>query len=147
MIQKPCPDCGELHLRVLHAVAKNPELLHSHHKAYFSLVQTFRRVLLKVVPVLLWNVHVSLSTYTILNDGSVQSMILPAAIKQHQLKEENEVPHSAGLYRRGDQSYRSNIFEALIPLFKRDPHSASQENPPCCFAWLSRPSSDHRLPL
>ena len=93
-LKKPCPDCGELHLRVLHPVANqepSSEPSCSSSTVYFSHLNSPDHVLLKVVPVLLWNNDISLSTYAVLDDGSARSMILPAAVQHLQLKGKAEI--------------------------------------------------------
>lgn len=91
-LKKPCPDWSELHFQDWYAVDKQepqPELW-SLRKISVSHLRTTNHVILKVVLVLLQNTNISLSTCSILDDGSVQSMILPADVKQLQLSRQKQ---------------------------------------------------------
>ncbi|XP_026112361.1 uncharacterized protein LOC113091129 [Carassius auratus] len=85
-LKKPCRDCGNIHLGVLHSIAQDGPssvlLTTSHERAYLTSPSFTGRVYLKVVPVLLWRGKRSISTYAILDDGAQRSIILPAAVQQ-----------------------------------------------------------------
>ena len=70
-LRRPCDDCGEVHLRVLHRIAAlGPTILHvtSHPKVHLATSASIGRVYLKVVPVQITNGGKTLDTYAILDD-------------------------------------------------------------------------------
>ncbi|XP_048056054.1 uncharacterized protein LOC125274030 [Megalobrama amblycephala] len=85
-LKKPCRECGNIHLSVLHSIAKDgPNLVlltTSGDRAYLTSPSSTGRVYLKVVPVLLWKGKRSVPTYAILDDGAQRSIVLPAAVQQ-----------------------------------------------------------------
>ncbi len=94
-LRKPCKDCGNIHLGVLHSIAQNGPnsvlLTTSHERAYLTSPSFTGRVYLKVVPVLLWRGKRSVSTYAILDDGAQRSIILPAAVQQLGIEGRKEI--------------------------------------------------------
>ncbi|KAK0137358.1 hypothetical protein N1851_026443 [Merluccius polli] len=92
-LKKPCGECQEVHLGVLHRVAKpGPSLflVTPLDRATLKRSNQGRRVYLKVVPVLVRNGKRSLHTYTILDDGAERTILLPAAAQHLNLKGEEE---------------------------------------------------------
>ena len=84
-LRKPCEDCGEVHLRVLHRVAtRGPSILHTVSQAGVQLVGSppSGRVYLKVVPVRIINGDRVLDTYAVLDDGAERSMLMPEAAER-----------------------------------------------------------------
>ncbi|KAI2646026.1 hypothetical protein H4Q32_024548 [Labeo rohita] len=94
-LRKPCRDCGNIHLGVLHSIAQDGPnsvlLTTSHERAYLTSPSSTGRVYLKVVPVLLWRGKRSVSTYAILDDGAQRSIILPAAVQQLRIEGREEI--------------------------------------------------------
>lgn len=92
-LKKPCGDCSEVHLQVLHRVAQQgPSILHvaSSDKVYLTNSNPTGRVYLKIVPVLLQNGRRSLKTYAILDDGAERTILLPAAAQHLELQGREE---------------------------------------------------------
>ncbi|XP_065102634.1 uncharacterized protein [Paramisgurnus dabryanus] len=93
-LKKPCSECGEVHLGVLHRIAlevsRTVLLTTSQDRAYLSTPSSTGRVYLKVVPVLLWKGKSSIPTYAILDDGAQRSIILSEAVQRLGLEGENE---------------------------------------------------------
>lgn len=93
-LKKPCSDCGDIHLHVLHDVAQlrsiNSQLRASESRVYLTPSIASSKVLLKVVPVLLQNDSKSMETFAVLDDGAQRTMILPTAVQQLQLNGECE---------------------------------------------------------
>jgi len=93
-LKKPCSDCGDIHLQVLHSVAQGrstdlqARTLES--RVYLTPSMTSSKVLLKVVPVLLHNNSNSVETFAVLDDGAQRTMILPTAVQQLRLNGESE---------------------------------------------------------
>ncbi|KAJ8357474.1 hypothetical protein SKAU_G00202680 [Synaphobranchus kaupii] len=93
-LKKPCGDCGDIHLQVLHGVAQrrsiNPQSGASESRVYLTPSIASSKVLLKVIPVLLHNDSKSMETFAVLDDGAQRTMILTAAAQQLQLTGECE---------------------------------------------------------
>ena len=92
-LRKPCDDCGEVHLRVLHRIAAlGPTILHvtSGSKVRLATSASVGRVYLKVVPVRIASGGRTLDTYAILDDGAERSMLLPEAAELLQLQGRHE---------------------------------------------------------
>ncbi|XP_028301819.1 uncharacterized protein LOC114462917 [Gouania willdenowi] len=93
-LKKPCSDCGDIHLQVLHNVAQcratDLQPRASESRVYLTPSITTSKVLLKVVPVLLHNNSNSVETFAVLDDGAQRTMILPAAVQLLQLNGESE---------------------------------------------------------
>ncbi|RXN12010.1 hypothetical protein ROHU_010335 [Labeo rohita] len=94
-LRKPCGECGDVHLRVLHRIAEQgPSIMlvtTSSDRIYVTPPSPTRRVYLKVTPVLLWKGEKTIQTYAILDDGAQRSIILPAAVQQLGLQGKKEV--------------------------------------------------------
>ncbi|KAL0151615.1 hypothetical protein M9458_051478 [Cirrhinus mrigala] len=94
-LRKPCGECGDVHLRVLHRIAEQgPSIMlvtTSSDRIYVTPPSPTRRVYLKVTPVLLWKGEKTIRTYAILDDGAQRSIILPAAVQQLGLQGKKEV--------------------------------------------------------
>ncbi|KAK0139824.1 hypothetical protein N1851_023266 [Merluccius polli] len=93
-LKKPCSDCGDIHLQVLHSIAQcrstDPQSRASESRVYLTPSITSSKVLLKVVPVLLHNNSNSVETFAVLDDGAQRTMILPTAVQQLRLTGESE---------------------------------------------------------
>ncbi|XP_057679968.1 uncharacterized protein LOC130908509 isoform X2 [Corythoichthys intestinalis] len=93
-LKKPCVDCGDVHLQVLHNVAQlrstDTQFRTNESRVYLTPSIKSAQVLLKVVPVVLHNKTNSMNTYAILDDGAQRTMILTAAVQQLQLSGEPE---------------------------------------------------------
>lgn len=85
-LKKPCSECGDIHLQVLHNIAQcrstDLQSRTSESRVYLTPSLNSNRVLLKVVPVLLHSNSNSIETYAVLDDGAPRTMILPTAIQQ-----------------------------------------------------------------
>lgn len=110
-LKKPCNTCHELHLTILHNIARqlatrqqSPEnsatadILNvlvrgpcMDETLYIDQLNRSPQVMLKVVPVILINGRERLQTYAILDDGSERTIILTSAASQLQLKGPKEV--------------------------------------------------------
>lgn len=94
-LRKPCGECGDVHLRVLHRIAQQgPSIMlvtTSSDRIYVTPPSYTGRVFLKVTPVLLWKGEKSIQTYAILDDGAQRRIILPAAVQQLGLQGKKEV--------------------------------------------------------
>ena len=81
-LKKPCSECEEIHLRVVHDVAKSDSrvyLITPRDQATLSNSKQGRKVYLKVVPIIISNGCKSLKTHAILDNGAERTIILPAA--------------------------------------------------------------------
>ncbi|XP_014876949.1 uncharacterized protein LOC106939156 [Poecilia latipinna] len=88
-LKKPCSDCGDIHLQVLHGIAQHSSSHRqpkpSESRVYLTPSTNSSKVLLKVVPVLLHNKSNSVETFAVLDDGAQRTMILPTAVQQLRL--------------------------------------------------------------
>lgn len=93
-LKKPCGDCGNIHLQVLHSVAQyrstDPQSRTSESRVYMTPSITSSKVLLKVVPILLHNDSNSVGTFAVLDDGAQRILILSTAVQQLRLDGESE---------------------------------------------------------
>ena len=93
-LKKPCGECNEVHLRVLHSISsQGPTILHAtsaQDKVYLTNSNPTGRVYLKIVPVLLRNGERLLETYGILDDGAERTILLSAAAKHLNLQGKRE---------------------------------------------------------
>ncbi|XP_034095661.1 uncharacterized protein LOC117562007 [Gymnodraco acuticeps] len=93
-LKKPCATCGQQHLIILHDVALTLTVLTvtaSSSVVFTNQVSRSGKVMLKVVPVRLQNGKKTLDTYTVLDDGSERTIILPAAARHLGLLGQEEV--------------------------------------------------------
>ncbi|KAK7881024.1 hypothetical protein WMY93_030613 [Mugilogobius chulae] len=92
-LKKPCSECQEIHLSVLHNVAKSNSqvyLVTPRSQATFSNSRQGGKVYLKVVPIIISHSDKSMKTYAILDDGAERTIILPDAAKYLGLKGKTE---------------------------------------------------------
>ncbi len=93
-LKKPCSDCGDIHLQVLHSVAQccstDLQSRTSESREYLTPSMTSSKVLLKVVPVLLHNNSNSVETFAVLDDRAQRIIILPTAVQKLWLNGESE---------------------------------------------------------
>lgn len=94
-LKRPCSNCGEQHLSVLHEIASNinKSILTVNtvpRTVYLDQVTHSGRVILKVVQVKLHGRGRTLDTYAILDDGSERTIILPAAVHYLDLEKTDE---------------------------------------------------------
>lgn len=92
-LKKPCSECQEIHLRVLHGAAKSDSrvyLITPRDQAALSNSKQGGKVYLKVVPIIINHGRKSLNTYAILDDGAERTIILPAAVQHLGLKGKTE---------------------------------------------------------
>ncbi len=94
-LKKPCANCGEQHLSVLHETATNinKSVLTVNtvpRTVYLDQVSHSGRVMLKVVQVRLHSKGRILDTYAILDDGSERTIILPTAVHYLDLEKTDE---------------------------------------------------------
>lgn len=81
-LKKPCNECQEIHLHVLHAIAKPSShvyLITPQDGASLTPTKRVTGVYLKVVPVIVSNGKKSLHTYAILDDGAEHTIVLTEA--------------------------------------------------------------------
>ncbi|KAL0156947.1 hypothetical protein M9458_048193, partial [Cirrhinus mrigala] len=94
-LRKPCSNCGEQHLSVLHETATNMNksiltVSTVPRTIYLDQVTHSGRVMLKVVQVRLHSKGRILDTYAILDDGSERTIILPTAVHYLDLERRDE---------------------------------------------------------
>ncbi|XP_034536205.1 uncharacterized protein LOC117810467 [Notolabrus celidotus] len=92
-LKKACSECQDIHLRVLHTIAKPGSrvyLITPKDRASLANSKRGGKVYLKVVPIIISNGSKSLQTYAILDDGAERTIILPAAVRHLGLKGEAE---------------------------------------------------------
>ncbi|XP_046577406.1 uncharacterized protein LOC124285249 [Haliotis rubra] len=80
-LRKPCHICKQLHLTVLHDALQQT----SSRVYYMDQPSHPALIMLKIVPVILHGPCSTVSTYAILDDGSMQTMILKSTAQQLQL--------------------------------------------------------------
>ncbi|KAK0150703.1 hypothetical protein N1851_008173 [Merluccius polli] len=97
-LKKACSECQEVHLRVLHTIAKpGPRvyLITPEDRASLANSKQGGKVYLKVVPIVISHGSKSLHTYAILDDGAERTIILPAAVRHLELKGGPAAVHTA----------------------------------------------------
>lgn len=91
-LRKPCNRCTEIHLTVLHDVIPQAQkeqsmlMVGAAKELYLDQQNRSPRVMLKGVKVTLQSEGRSIDTFTILDDGSERTIILPAATRQLNLE-------------------------------------------------------------
>jgi len=94
-LKKPCSNCGEQHLSILHETASNinKSILTVNtvpRTVYLDQVTHSGRVMLKVVQVRLHSKGRTLDTFAILDDGSERTIILPTVVHYLDLEKTDE---------------------------------------------------------
>nr|XP_061828893.1 uncharacterized protein LOC133614723 [Nerophis lumbriciformis] len=88
-LKKPCSECQKIHLRVLHDITRpGPQIFLITPKDCTSAANSMQggKVYLKVVPIIISHGTRSLQTYAILDDGAERTIILPAAVRDLNLR-------------------------------------------------------------